>query len=166
MYQRIMQAITAGIPSMANRGHELPAELEQVVNELVRLLERGLSEISYRSLAEQIEHGDWPYAGSFAGEAITLIPGHEKVACTRAALAVCTGVSPPSRLGFPNVMRTVREYLIDCARISEVVVLVTDVWSPRHVEEHLRDVLAHQRQGRFVVPHLVSGRRLLRLDWS
>lgn len=90
----------------------------------------------------------------------------EKVACTRAALAVCTGMSPPSRLGFPNVMRTVREYLIDCARISEVVVLVTDVWSPRHVEEHLRDVLAHQRQGRFVVPHLVSGRRLLRLDWS
>lgn len=166
MYQKMMEAITAGIPSLRTQGSELPGELERVVKSLVELLERRLSDIPFRSLAEQIERGAWPHVGSFSGEAVTLIPGDDKVACTRAALAVCTGTSPTARLGFPSVMRSVREYLIDCERVSEVVVLVTDVWSPRHIEEHLRDVLAHQRHGRYVVPHLVSGRRLLRLDWS
>jgi len=55
--------------------------------------------------------------------------------------------------------------MIDCERITNLVVLLTDTWGPRQIEEHLRDVYAHARQGRYVVPHLVTGGRILRVDW-
>jgi hypothetical protein len=80
-------------------------------------------------------------------------------------LAISTGISPANSLGFPAVMRSVREYLIDCERMAKAVVLLTDTWSPRHIEEHIGDIRAHARHGRYVVPHLVTGGRVLRVDW-
>ena len=161
---------TAGGPAITSpqlpwRGDALPEELERLVADIVGRLERRLSDQSYGSLLGQIDRGRWEVPPTAAGEAITLIPGDGKTACTRAALAVCAGTSPKGRLGFPSVMRSVREYLIDCERIARLAIVVTDVWSPKHLEEHLRDVWAHHRQGRFVVPYLVAGERLNRLGW-
>jgi hypothetical protein len=145
---------------------ELPREIEDVVAAIVRRLEGQLLEGSYRELVERVLRPDamsqYPVSG---GELINIISGEQIAACTRIAVAVATGSSPTSATGFPCVMRAVREYMIDCERMARAVVLVTDTWNPRHIDEHIRDIRAHQRKGRFVVPHLVAGNRIHRIDW-
>ena len=96
---------------------------------------------------------------------IIVIPGKRKIACNRLTLAVSVGLSAVSSLGFPRVMRSVREHLIDCENVAKVVVLLTDTWNPRLNTEHIRDVVAHARKGRYVIPHLVSGKRILQNSW-
>jgi hypothetical protein len=165
MYESNVGGAAITSPRLHWRGDRLPDELERLVADIVARLEERLLHQSYRSLQDEIERGRWDPPPAPSGEPITLIPGDGKAACTQAALAICSGTSARGRLGFPSVMRSVREYLIDCERIARVAIVVTDVWSPKHLDEHLRDVWAHHRQGRFVVPFLVAGGRLNRLGW-
>lgn len=159
--------------SMVSRSHrnalgdlDPPPELLEEVAELVKRIEACLRETPFDDLVDRLTNRDddlgFPAGG---GVPINVIPGTHKLACTALTLALAKGISPGSRLGFTNVMRTVRAYLIDCERIAKAVVLLTDTWSPRHTEEHLEDVYAHARQGRYVVPHIVTGDRILRVQW-
>jgi len=143
-----------------------PPELLEEVAELVKRIEACLRESPFDDLVDRLTNRDddlgFPSGG---GVPINVIPGTHKLACTALTLALAKGISPGSRLGFTNVMRTVRAYLIDCERIAKAVLLLTDTWSPRHTEEHLEDVYAHARQGRYVIPHLVTGDRIHRVEW-
>ena len=158
---------------MASRSHpnalgdlDPPPEVLEEVADLVKRIEACLRETLFDDLVDRLTNRDddlgFPSGG---GVPINVIPGTHKLACTALTLAVAKGISAGSRLGFPNVMRTVRANLIDCERIAKAVVLLTDTWSPRHTEEHLRDIYAHARQGRYVIPHLVTGDRIHRVEW-
>lgn len=166
MYRPMMANITAGIQRAPFGDSDIPGEILSEISDLVERIERWLSDVPYDRLVDRIIRRDGAF-GHHAerGEVINVIPGNQKVACTRITLAMSTGISPASSLGFPSVMRSVREYLIDCERMAKAVVLLTDTWSPRHIEEHIGDIRAHARHGRYVVPHLVTGGRILRVDW-
>jgi len=161
-----MESITAGMARHLDGDLVLPSDIEDVVAAIVRRLEGQLRDGSYRDLVERVLRPDgmshFPISG---GELINIIPGNQITACTRIAVAVATGSSPTNSVGFPSVMRAVREYMIDCERMAKAVVLITDTWNPRQIDEHIRDIRAHQRQGRFLVPHLAAGGRIHRVDW-
>lgn len=145
---------------------ELPEDIRKVVSDLIRRIENRLSDAPYDDLVGRILGGEDALGGALeAGEPISVIPGEHKGACTRVALALARGGSLTSPTGFPRVMRAVRKYLIDCERITQTVVLLTDVWTPKQAEEHLLDVHAHARHGRFVIPHLVTAGRIVRIHW-
>lgn len=166
MYQQMMESSTAGMASYPDTDLVLPGDIENVVATIVHRLESHLQDSTYRELVERVLRPDdmsqYPVTG---GELINIIPGNQMAACTRIAVAVATGSSPTSSVGFPSVMRAVREYIIDCERMAKAVVLISDTWDPRLIKEHIRDIQAHQRKGRFVVPHLASGSHIHRVDW-
>jgi hypothetical protein len=166
MQRQMIESITSGMARRPGGAQDLPGEIEGIVAAIVRRLEGQLRDGSYRELAERVlrQDGMSPYPLS-GGELINIIPGNHIAACTRIAVAVATGSSPTNSVGFPSVMRAVREYIIDCERMARAVVLITDTWNPRQIDAHIRDIRAHQRQGRFVVPHLVAGGRIHRIGW-
>jgi hypothetical protein len=166
MYRQMMANITAGIQNQPFGESDIPGEILGEVSELVERIERWLTDMPYDRLVDRIIRRDGAFGHhAEGGEVISVIPGNQKVACTRITLAMSTGISPASSLGFPSVMRSIREYLIDCERMAKAVVLLTDTWSPRHTEEHIGDIRAHARHGRHVVPHLATGGRVMRLGW-
>ena len=166
MYRQMMANITAGIQNQPIDDSDIPTEILSEVSELVERIERWLTDFPYDRLVDRIVRRDVSIGHHpEGGDLINVIPGNQRLACTRMTLAMSTGISPANSLGFPAVMRSVREYLIDCERMAKVVVLLTDTWSPRHIEEHIGDIRAHARHGRYVVPHLVTGGRVLRVDW-
>ncbi|MFZ4819426.1 MAG: hypothetical protein ACOYLU_12335 [Limisphaerales bacterium] len=161
-----MANITAGIQNQPFGEPDIPGEILREVSELVERIERLLTDFPYDRLVDRIIRRDGNIGHhTEGGDVINVIPGNQKLACTRMTLAMSTGISPASSLGFPNVMRSVREYLTDCERMAKVVVILTDTWNPRHIEEHIGDIRAHARHGRYVIPHLVTGGRVLRVDW-
>jgi len=113
-----------------------PPELLEEVAELVKRIEACLRETPFDDLVDRLTNRDddleFPAGG---GVPINVIPGAHKLACTALTLALAKGISAGSRLGFPNVMRTVRAYLIDCERIAK-----SRGASHRHVEPE-----AHRR---------------------
>lgn len=166
MYRQMMENITAGIQPHSLSGLSLPEEILREVSTIVDRINGWLSDTSYDRLIDRIVRRDGALGHpADGGNVINVIPGDQRVACTRIMLAMSTGISPVNWLAFPSVMRSVREYLIDCEKVAKVVILLTDSWSPRHIEEHIKDIQAHARQGRYVLPHLVTGDRVLRVDW-
>jgi len=166
MYRQSTAGPAAGIQNHPFGEVEIPHEILRDVSNLVGHLECWLNDIPYDRLVDQIIHRDGVIDDHSADdELITVIPGKRKIACNRLTLAVSVGLSAVSSLGFPRVMRSVREHLIDCENVAKVVVLLTDTWNPRLNTEHIRDVVAHARKGRYVIPHLVSGKRILQNSW-
>ena len=166
MFRQMMDNITAGVTQHRSTELELPMEIERTISELVHRLQNRLAEGTYGELVDYLVRRQGISDHSQAeGDTINVIPGQQRLACTRITLAVSTGTSSTGALGFQSVMRAVREHMIDCERMTKAVILLTDTWNPRHVEEHIRDIHAHSRHGRFVVPHLVTGNRILRVDW-
>ena len=161
-----MTNITAGIQHQSSSELDLSGDILREVSALVERIESWLSDGPYDRLVDRVIRRDGAIGHpAEGGEVINVIPSDQKVVCTRVTLALSSGISPTSSLAFPSVMRSVREYLIDCERMAKAVVLITDTWSPRHIEEHIGDIQAHARQGRLIVPHLVTGGRILRVDW-
>jgi hypothetical protein len=50
-------------------------------------------------------------------------------------------------VGFPAIMRQVREHLIRCSEQTRVVIFLCDHWSPSTLDEHLGDLRAHHGRG-------------------
>jgi len=166
MFRQMMDNITAGVTQLPYSELELPMEIERTISELVHRLQNRLAEGTYGDLVDHLVRGQGISHQSLSdGDMINVIPGQHRLACTRITLAVSTGASPTGSLGFQSVMRAVREHMIDCERMTKAVILLTDTWNPRFIEEHIRDIHAHSRHGRFIVPHLVTGNRILRVDW-
>lgn len=144
----------------------LPADIENFVADITEGLGRMLESLPYKDLIHHVS-GREPTApsGLSTAEPISVIPGKQKAFCTTYTLAFAAEEASKRAYRFSNVMREVRATLINCERITRAVVLLTDVWSPRLIDEHLRDIRAHERQGRLVVPHLVTGQNIIRLNW-
>ena len=167
MYQEMMANITADVQNQHFGEFDVPEEILADVSNFIKRIERSLTEIPYNRLVNQIIRGEGAISHHARdGDLINVIPGHQKVACTRITLAMSAGTSPIRGLGFPSVMRSVREHLIDCEQVTRVVILLTDTWNPRLNKEHIGDVMAHARRGRYVVPHLVSGAKVVNVEWS
>jgi hypothetical protein len=166
MYQKIMNNITSGMLQSTSNKLSLPSEIEPVITAIVRRLEALLEDGTYRELVEQVlrTEGMSQYP-VYSEELINIIPGNQTAACTRISLAVAMGSASTSSIGFPSVMRSVREHMIDCERMNRAVVLITDTWNPKQIEDHILDIRAHQRKGRFIVPHIVAGSNIHRVDW-
>jgi hypothetical protein len=49
-------------------------------------------------------------------------------------------------LGFPAIMRQVREHLIRCS-VTQSVIVLCDHWHPTILDEHLGDLRAHHDRG-------------------
>jgi len=101
--------------NMASRSHrnalgdlDPPPEVLEEVAELVKRIEACLRETPFDDLVDRLTNRDddlgFPAGG---GVPINVIPGAHKLACTALTLALAKGISAGSRLGFPNVMRTV-----------------------------------------------------------
>lgn len=166
MFRQMMDNIAAGVTQPPYSELELPMEIERIISELVRRLQSRLAEGSYGELVDYLVRRQGISHHSLSeDDTISVIPGQQRLACTRITLAVSTGASSTGSLGFQSVMRAIREHMIDCERMTKAVILLTDTWSPRHIDEHIRDIHAHRRHGRLVVPHLVTGNKILRVDW-
>ena len=166
MFRQMMDNIAAGVIQPPYCELDLPMEIERAISDLVSRLQNRLAEGTYGELVDYLVRRQGISHQSLSeGDTINVIPGQQRLACTRLTLAVSTGASPTGSLGFQSVMRAVREHMIDCERMTKAVILLTDTWSPRHIDEHIRDIHAHSRHGRFVVPHLITGNRILRVDW-
>ena len=155
-----------GIQDLPSRDWNIPKEILSEVSSLVDVLEGSLANLPYDRLIQEIigRGGDIRNLNE-TGIVFNVIPSNQKIACSQITLALSTGISSAGPLYFPRVMRSVREYLIDCEHIAEIVVLLTDTWSPQHIKESIGDILAHARHNRYIVPHLVNGSRILRVDW-
>jgi hypothetical protein len=94
---------------------------------------------------------------------INIIPGVEEGICCPLALALIT-IGSSNRYSFRTVMRQVRKHMIDCFNDTGAVLVVTDVWSPRLLEESLLDLDAHESRGRHILFFLVNGRNLIPLE--
>lgn len=94
---------------------------------------------------------------------INIIPGVEEGICCPLALALST-IGSPNRYSFRTVMRQVRKHMIDCFNDTGAVLVITDVWSPRLLEESLLDLDAHESRGKHILFFLVNGRNLMPLE--
>ena len=161
-----MMAMTSADILHFPKTEPLPADIENFVADITESLGRMLESLPYQELIHRVSGREaTASSGLSSAEPISVIPGKQKAFCTTYTLAFAAEAASKRPYGFSNVMREVRATLIDCERITRAVVLLTDVWSPRLIDEHLRDIRAHERQGRFVVPHLVTGQHIVRLNW-
>ena len=135
----------------------IEAEDRQTVNRVLLRVQATIAEIGYDAFVEDIvsadfQGGDESLVGS---DAINVIPGHGKAACCPTLLAVSKGYT--KTIGFPNIMKQVREHLIHCINKTRTVVVLRDYWQPVMLDDHIGDLRAHHERGvRFPV---LDGRR-------
>jgi hypothetical protein len=114
-----------------------------------RVLERvvqAIGEIGYDEFVEDVTSGDFNGGpGSLVGaSAINLIPSERRGPCEALLLAVSKGWE--KSIGFPKIMREVREHLIRCPATTGVIVLCNTWWAGV-LDEHLGDLRAHHDKG-------------------
>jgi hypothetical protein len=114
-----------------------------------RVLERlsqAIAEIGFDDFVEDVASGDFRGGQqSLVGVSeINLIPSQTRGPCQLLLLAVSKG--DKKAIGFPSVMRQVREHLIRCP-VTKAVVILCDYWGPSMLDEHLGDLRAHHERG-------------------
>jgi hypothetical protein len=143
---------------------ELPEDIQRDVFEVLGGLEGLMREHGYRSIFENniFRNNTVGRVREAIGRSsdINIIPGSEAGICCPLALAICKGESPSRPYGFRNVMRKVRSHMIDCFYDTGAVMIVTDVWSPRLLEESLGDLESHRSKGKKILFFLVNGSKL------
>lgn len=149
-------------------GNDLPSELRQlelpvrIIEDILSVVE-GLNHInSQRGYQSIFRYNPAGMLREMIGRNsdINIIPGVEAGICCPLAVALSMGDSMSHRYGLRNVMRAVRRHLIDCFQDTGVMMIVTDVWSPRLLEESLGDLQAHENQGKHILFFLVNGSKL------
>jgi hypothetical protein len=113
-----------------------------------RVLERitqAIGEIGYDEFVEDATSSNFQGgAQSLVGaSSINIIPGHVGGPCHKLLLAISKG--DKKAIGFPSVMRQVREHLILCKETKAVIILC-DHWYPRMLDEHIGDLRAHHEK--------------------
>jgi hypothetical protein len=121
--------------------------VRQLVQRVLTRIATTVSDFSYDEFVEDISaetfrsDEDSPLG---SGE-INLIPSNDNGACRSILVAVSKG--DKKAIGFQNVMRQVREHLIECWEQTRIVLVLCDHWSKSMLDEHIRDVQAHHRRG-------------------
>jgi hypothetical protein len=75
---------------------------------------------------------------------INLIPSQSNGPCRPLLVAISKG--DKKNVGFPAVMRQLREHLIRCP-VTQAVIVLCDHWHPAMLHEHLGDLRAHHDRG-------------------
>jgi hypothetical protein len=122
------------------------ANLRGTAATVLERLVQAIGEIGYEEFIEDVSSSDF-HGGrdSLVGaSAINLIPSQIRGPCRSLLLAVSKG--DKKALGFPSIMRQVREHLIRCKETLSVIILC-DHWNPSMLDEHLGDLRAHHDRG-------------------
>lgn len=119
----------------------------QTVSRVLRRVESAISEVGYESFLEDLSSAEFLGGNDspVGSDAINLIPGHGKAACCTTLLAVSQG--DKKAIGFPSIMKQVREHLIRCTNKTRVVIVLCDYWHPDMLEDHIGDLRAHHDRG-------------------
>jgi hypothetical protein len=138
--------------------------LDQIQDDNLRgtaelVLERitqAISEIGFEEFVEDLSSSDFRGGPeSLVGaSSINLIPSEHLGPCRGLLLAVSKG--DKKSIGFPSIMRNVREHLIRCPETKAVIVLC-DWWWPTMLDEHLGDLRAHHAKNNVRFLFLMAG---------
>jgi hypothetical protein len=120
----------------------LGPDLFGIWNELAELF----GQIDFDDLVEDLQHGIPPFSPG-GNDQINIVPGDRKVACKPVLLALARGGGKSGKFAFENVMRAVKEHLIECQDILKLVVFVTDTWDSRKfLEDHFGELASWRRR--------------------
>ena len=117
----------------------------QQLGELIGCLEHQLVDVDYdvdfiRKCCDHI-------SSRFGGQ-INVIPGTYEGSCRETLLALSLGTA--GNFGFNGIMQKVRRHLLDCP-ITKTVVVVSDHWGKKMLNDHLLDLQHHYMRGvRFI----------------
>jgi hypothetical protein len=126
------------------------ADLRGTASHVLGRITEAIGEIGYDEFVEDVSSKDFSAGPSslVGASSIDLIPSQVRGPCQPLLLAVSKG--DKKAIGFPTIMRQVREHLIRCPATLSVIVLC-DHWAPSMLEEHLGDLRAqHARGARFL----------------
>jgi len=117
----------------------------QQLGELIGCLEHQLFDVDYD--LDFIKNCSDHLPGGFADQ-INVIPGTHEGSCRETLLALSKGTV--GDLGFNGTMQKVRRHLLDCP-ITKTVVVVSDHWGKKMLNDHLLDLQHHYMRGvRFI----------------
>jgi hypothetical protein len=117
----------------------------QQLGELIGCLEHQLVDVDYDVdfIRKCCDHISIRF-----GAQINLIPGTHEGSCRETLLALSKGTV--GDLGFNGTMQKVRRHLLDCP-ITKTVVVVSDHWGKKMLNDHLLDLQHHYMRGvRFI----------------
>jgi hypothetical protein len=119
----------------------------EIVDRVLRRVQAAVADFGYDNFAEDVLGDDFLGGDDspVGSGAINLVPGERKGACCTTLLAVSKGVK--GGVGFPSIMKQVREHLIRCMNKTRVVIILCDHWSPGILNDHLGDLRAHHDRG-------------------
>lgn len=109
------------------------------------------SQIDFDDIVEDLKGGIAPFSPG-GDDRINIVPGDQKVACKPVLLAFARGSGSSSwgrtgKFAFENVMKNVKQHLIDCQDVLRLVVIVTDTWDSRKfIEEHYAELSSWRRR--------------------
>lgn len=126
------------------------AELGDVAYGLWEELAGLFIQIDFDDIIEDLKGGIVPF-GPAAGDRVNILPGDGKVACKPVLLAFARGGGSGSgksgKFAFENVMKAVKQHVIDCQDVLKLVILVTDTWDSRKfVEDHFGELSSWRRR--------------------
>lgn len=138
----MLPSIEQFVQQLINESGEL-----QTVLGVIRRISTAIAEVGYENFLEDVASGDFLGGkdSPIGTAAINLIPGHEKSACFGTLLAVSCG--DKKAIGFPSIMKQVREHLIRCMAKTRVVIVLCDHWRSGMLEDHIGDLRAHHDRG-------------------
>jgi hypothetical protein len=172
IYESDLEKVMSRIdPIWISVSNELDEDFDDREN-LRSMIERitvAVSEIGYDGVAAAIvSHGGQSGRESMIGnlQPINLIPSESTGECCRLVLVVAHGGKASRKRGFPSVMRQLRAHLISCARESKLVVILTNTWDPKLIEESRLDLLAHRQQGTKFVALLATGNSITHIPFE
>lgn len=118
-----------------------------ILSRVLRRLQAAVAEVGYEAFVQDITSQD--FAGGrdslLGDDEINFIPSRHKSACCPVLVAVSQG--DKRAIGFPNIMKQVREHLIRCIEKTRVVIILCDHWHPGILIDHLADLRAHHDRG-------------------
>jgi hypothetical protein len=128
-------------------GLNVEQEERRIINGVLNRIQAAIAEIGYDNFVEDVTSGEFlggPDTPIGSGD-INVIPGHANGVCCTTLLAVSKGEK--RTVGFPSVMRQVREHLIRCMEKTRVVIILCDYWRPDMLNDHFGDLRAHYDRG-------------------
>jgi hypothetical protein len=119
----------------------------QTVGRVLARVQAAVADFGYDNFVEDVSASDFLGGDDSAvgSGAINLIPSECKGPCCTTLLAVSKGTK--RALGFPSIVKQVREHLIRCQGTTRVVIVLCDHWFPGMLDDHLGDLRAHHDRG-------------------
>jgi hypothetical protein len=116
-----------------------------IVRRVLERIQAAVADFGYDNFVEDVSAdnffgGDDSPVGSAA---INLIPSELRGPCSPIVVAFSKG--DRKGLGFPAIMRRVREHLIRCPQ-TRVAIILCDHWHPGMLGDHLGDLRAHHQE--------------------